>query len=167
MKTSVALPGDATHWPQHVAVDGRAAVVIERDGRPVVVLPRGSHRITGEFIFSGLPEGLQIPAEAALVTLQVEGVEIRFPRRDENGMLWLQSAVSAEEENERLDVTLLGIIFGPKAQDGSIVRAEAGYDVTDGLEVTLGMVFYQQGELFFFTNIAKNDRIFFELKYSF
>jgi hypothetical protein len=69
--------------------------------------------------------------------------------------------------NERLDVTLLGIIFGTKAQDGSIVRAEARYDVMDGLEIGLGMVFYQEGETPLFSNIARNDRIFFEVKYSF
>ncbi|MBW2398524.1 MAG: hypothetical protein JRG80_04550 [Deltaproteobacteria bacterium] len=69
--------------------------------------------------------------------------------------------------NERLDVTLLGIIFGTKAQDGSIVRAEARYDVMDGIEIGLGMVFYQKGETPLFSNIARNDRIFFEVKYSF
>jgi hypothetical protein len=69
--------------------------------------------------------------------------------------------------NERLDVTLLGIIFGTQAQDGSVVRAEARYDVLDGLEAGLGIVFYQKGETPFFSNIAKNDRIFFEVKYSF
>jgi hypothetical protein len=69
--------------------------------------------------------------------------------------------------NERLDLTLLGIIFGTKAQDGSVVRAEARYDVLDGLEVGLGIIFYQKGELPLFRNIARNDRIFFELKYSF
>lgn len=69
--------------------------------------------------------------------------------------------------NERLDLTLLGIIFGTKAQDGSVVRAEARYDVRDGLEVGLGMVFYQKGDTPVFSNIARNDRIFFEVKYSF
>ena len=69
--------------------------------------------------------------------------------------------------NERLDVTLLGILVGSKAQDGSIVRAEARYDVIDGLEVGLGMVFYQEGDTPVFSNIGRNDRIFFEMKYSF
>ena len=69
--------------------------------------------------------------------------------------------------NERLDVTLLGIIFGTRAQDGSIVRAEARYDILDGLEAALGMVFYQKGKTPFFQNIARNDRIFFDVKYSF
>jgi hypothetical protein len=69
--------------------------------------------------------------------------------------------------NERLDLTVLGIIYGTKAQDGSVVRAEARYDILDGLEAALGMVFYQKGKTPFFQNIARNDRIFFEVKYSF
>jgi hypothetical protein len=69
--------------------------------------------------------------------------------------------------NERLELTVLGIIYGTKAQYGSIVRAEARYDVLDGLEAALGFVFYQKGRTPFFENIARNDRLFFDLKYSF
>jgi hypothetical protein len=69
--------------------------------------------------------------------------------------------------NERLEATVLGILFGTQAQDGSLVRAELRYDILDGLEAALGMVFYQNGDAPLFQNITKNDRIFFELKYSF
>jgi hypothetical protein len=69
--------------------------------------------------------------------------------------------------NERLEATVLGILFGTKAQDGSVVRGELRYDILDGLEAGLGMIFYQNGDSPLFQNITKNDRIFFELKYSF
>ncbi|MCP4614601.1 MAG: hypothetical protein GY845_38470 [Planctomycetes bacterium] len=107
MEISLALPGDMAHWPQNVAIDGRSVVVLERNGQPIVRLLPGMHHITGQLIWSELPEGIQIPAEIAIVTLKVDGEEIRFPRRDEGGLLWLQSATLSKEEDERLDVTVM------------------------------------------------------------
>jgi hypothetical protein len=69
--------------------------------------------------------------------------------------------------NERLEVTALGIIFGNHAQDGSIVRLDARYDLRDALELGVGIVFYQRGDPPPFDIIKRNDRIFLELKYSF
>jgi hypothetical protein len=69
--------------------------------------------------------------------------------------------------NERLDVTVLGIIFGSHAQDGSVVRIDARYDLRDALELGLGIVLYQKGDPPPFDIINRNDRVFLELKYSF
>ena len=46
--------------------------------------------------------------------------------------------------NERLEVTALGIVFGSYAQDGSVVRLDARYDLLDALELSGGIVFYQK-----------------------
>jgi hypothetical protein len=69
--------------------------------------------------------------------------------------------------NERLEVTALGIVFGSYAQDGSVVRLDARYDLLDALELSGGIVFYQKGDPPPFDTIKDNDRFFFEIKYSF
>jgi hypothetical protein len=69
--------------------------------------------------------------------------------------------------NERLEVTALGIVIGNHAQDGSVVRLEARYDLRDALEIAGGIVFYQKGDPIPFDTIKKNDRFFVEIKYSF
>jgi len=68
---------------------------------------------------------------------------------------------------EKLEVTALGIVYGTQAQDGSIVRLEARYDLLDALELGGGIVLYQRGDTPFFETIPRNDRIFLELRYSF
>jgi hypothetical protein len=69
--------------------------------------------------------------------------------------------------NERLELTAVGIIFGSYAQDGSIVRLDFRYDLRDALELGGGIVFYQEGDFAPFDTIKRNDRFFFEIKYSF
>jgi hypothetical protein len=69
--------------------------------------------------------------------------------------------------HERLELTALGIIFGSYAQDGSVVRLDARYDLRDALELSGGIVFYQKGDPPPFDTIKDNDRFFFEIKYSF
>jgi hypothetical protein len=68
---------------------------------------------------------------------------------------------------ERLEVTALGVMFGSHAQDGSIVRLDASYELRDALELSGGIIFYQKGDPPPFDTIARNDRIFVQLKYSF
>jgi hypothetical protein len=69
--------------------------------------------------------------------------------------------------NDRLELTALGIVFGSYAQDGSVVRLDARYDLRDALELSGGIVFYQKGDPPPFDTIKDNDRFFFEIKYSF
>ncbi len=76
----VPLPGDANNWPQDVAVDGGALTLVLRQDAPAVLLPPGSHRITGAFSWSERPPTLSAPAHSGLLTLSVDGVEIAQPR---------------------------------------------------------------------------------------
>ena len=69
--------------------------------------------------------------------------------------------------NERLEITALGIVFGNHAQDGSVVRLDARYELRDALELAGGIVFYQKGDPPPFDTIRRNDRFFGEIKYSF
>ena len=69
--------------------------------------------------------------------------------------------------NERLAVTLVAIAFGNHAQDGSVVRLDAAYDVRDALVLSGGILLFQKGDRIPFDSISRNDRLFLELKFSF
>jgi hypothetical protein len=69
--------------------------------------------------------------------------------------------------NETVELTLLGLIYGPLGQDGSLIRGSVAYDWTDTVNVSLATVLYESGDKYTFTNIGDNDRLFAEIKYSF
>ena len=102
--TWVALPGSSRHWPRDVAVDGEARAVLQREGAPMVHLAPGSHGVTGRFTWSRLPEQLQVPAGAALVSLRVNQEPAAFPNLDASGRLWLKGAEAEEKIENRLNL---------------------------------------------------------------
>lgn len=69
--------------------------------------------------------------------------------------------------NDTLHLTLLALTYGWKAQNGAIQRFQLAYDVNDSLSVTGGYVNYAAGESGPFQQYGKNDRVFFDVKYSF
>jgi hypothetical protein len=69
--------------------------------------------------------------------------------------------------NDTLTLTLLGSTFGVKADDGSFVRLDAEYDITDAVSIRGGVVFYQSGDKGLFQDVAANDRLFVVCKYNF
>ncbi|MCY1072156.1 hypothetical protein OV090_45845 [Nannocystis sp. RBIL2] len=105
-KGVVPLPGDPRRWPQDVEVDGQPAVVVNQGGLPAVELGPGAHRITGAFLWDSMPEKLSVPAETGLLTLKLRGKPESFPRRDNDGTLWLQKKVEAASEQNLLDVVV-------------------------------------------------------------
>jgi hypothetical protein len=74
---------------------------------------------------------------------------------------------TADWMNARLSTTLLAVVFGYKAQDGAIVRAQGSYTFRDGLVGTLGLLIYADGELPPLNLWGNNDRVFIDIKYSF
>jgi len=69
--------------------------------------------------------------------------------------------------NETLSLNMLASIFDTTGRDGAFQRFSAEYDVTDAISITGGAVFYDSGDLAEFRNVGDNDRLFFEVKYSF
>ena len=69
--------------------------------------------------------------------------------------------------NDTLTLTALASTFGAKVQDGFFERIAAQYDLTDAVEISGGVVFYQSGDTERFSRISDNDRVYFEIKYSF
>lgn len=101
---SFSLPGDLAHWPQDVTLDGRPVVVLNSDGSPQIRVQRGTWKVDGRLVWNEMPEGIHIPITIGLVSLEVESKPIQFPRRDEDGLLWLQSALNEEAEGDRMDL---------------------------------------------------------------
>jgi hypothetical protein len=102
-ESEVALPGGDEHWPEDVRANGAAAPVFARDGRPTVRLARGTHRVSGRFVWSELPPLLGVPPETGLVSLRVAGAAVPFPRRDGAGRLWLRESETADAKREAED----------------------------------------------------------------
>lgn len=93
----VGLPGDTTHWPADVKVNGQPTAVLPNQGTPAVRLPAGTHEITANLPWKSLPQFIQIPGETGIVALEVDGAAIEFPLWDAAGRLWLRRDASPEE----------------------------------------------------------------------
>ncbi|MCR9093097.1 MAG: hypothetical protein NXI30_02660 [bacterium] len=69
--------------------------------------------------------------------------------------------------DDRLHCSILGLLFGIDARDGSIIRVDLDYDLLDGLVVGAGVLLFQEGDLPPLDRWEKNDRILFRGKWSF
>lgn len=86
----VELVGDARHSPIDVGVDGKRAIVLpSSEGRFVVHVSGGAHKVTGRLTWKEAPESIQLPRSAALASLTQNGTKKRVASRDEDGRLWL------------------------------------------------------------------------------
>ncbi len=117
--------------------------------------------------YSGIDNTIiSIDAANRYITNFDEILEYPFFGVKENEFQWFVR-VSRDFMNETLTLNFLASIYGWKGQDGAVERFWAEYDLTDNIQLTGGVVFYESGELMNFRNIGKNDRLFFEIKYSF
>ncbi len=107
-KSWIALPGNKNNWPQDVAVNKKPIVVIDKSGMPYIQLEKGSYQITGLFIWSELPEFINLPKTTGLINIVIDKKQIEFPRFEGNGRLWLNESISqgsvADEDKLRVDV---------------------------------------------------------------
>lgn len=69
--------------------------------------------------------------------------------------------------NNTLNLTFLATFFGQTGEGGGFQRLAADYDLTDSIELTGGIVFYQSGDLRRTMGIEDNDRLFFDVQYNF
>jgi hypothetical protein len=59
------------------------------------------------------------------------------------------------------------MVYGSLGQDGALERVLFAYDWNDAVSTTFGVVLYQSGDSFPFSDIDDNNRIFSEIKYSY
>ncbi len=95
-ETWVELPGDREHWPRDVRLNGAAAPVVAVGESPRLLLPAGTHAVSGRFEWSVRPESLPLPDNTAIVDLTVDGQRVAQPERPGNA-LWLGKRRSAEQ----------------------------------------------------------------------
>ena len=69
--------------------------------------------------------------------------------------------------NETLKLTFLANTFGPAGDGGAFQRFSAEYDYSDAIQLNGGIVLYHSGDLRRTMGIGDNDRLFFEVQYSF
>ncbi|MFA7345369.1 MAG: hypothetical protein WC003_13785 [Terrimicrobiaceae bacterium] len=103
----VPLPGGGDHWPQNVKSNGALVPVVERDGRPAVKLPSGTHRLEGGFSWKKIPQKIPLSASIGMVALTLDGKPVENPLWDASGQLWLErNASSGEADKDFLSVKL-------------------------------------------------------------
>ena len=140
---SVTLPGGGRYWPQDVSVAGEEMVVVEGEStRPSIELPAGEHVIRGRLAWSKTPEVVAIPKETGRVSLRYLGEEIKHPRFDDQGRLWIREAgAQAVSEADTLRVSVYR-----KLQDGVPLRVTTLLELNvagRAREMTLGDVFLE------------------------
>jgi len=94
----IGLPGNSRIWPQQVTINKKPALVVERNGLPMLFLNAGQYQILGRFEWQQAPTTLPIPNDTGIVNLSLNNKVIDFPRR-ENNALWLQAAQTTQSVN--------------------------------------------------------------------
>ena len=74
---------------------------------------------------------------------------------------------TADFMNSRLQVTGVAFLLVGKSHRGSVIRAEASYQLMDALNLGGGIVLYQSGDDSGLEDVGRNDRLFLRLEYSF
>ena len=97
----IQLPGNGKHWPLNIKVNQKPVAVVEKEGKPVIKLPVGNHRITGEFLWDFIPDNLTIPEDTGLIDLKVKGKQIEFPAV-KRGQLWLTDSDTGKKKPESI-----------------------------------------------------------------
>ncbi|MGZ5056385.1 MAG: hypothetical protein ACXWAT_15785, partial [Methylobacter sp.] len=87
----IGLPGDKTYWPLNVTVDGKTGLVMDKNGSPSIKLVAGQHQIKGGFLWTAIPDNLQIPGDVGLIDLRINGTAIPVPAI-KDGQLWLKES---------------------------------------------------------------------------
>ena len=111
----VNLPGDNKHWPLNVTVNGKTALVMDKNGIPSLKLTAGTdhlakYQIKGEFLWDVIPDNLRIPDDTGLISLTVNGLSIPAPAI-KDGQLWLKENESGQTKPENIQNNLDSQVF--------------------------------------------------------
>jgi len=100
----VQIPGELRAWPQSVRVQSgdqaRLVPVVSKRGVPHVELSRGTHEISGEFLWSVVPQSLLVPRDMGTITLVVDGEQVPRLKRDKEGKVWLGHAEERPKDDQ-------------------------------------------------------------------
>jgi len=106
-KEFVTLPGSTSTWPIEARTGDTRRAILERNGVPVVVLPRGAHTLIVTYQWSSLPGAFPAPRDTAILSLRVMGKDIPFPKRQANGYIWterVEEAAPTQQVSDRIEM---------------------------------------------------------------
>ncbi len=98
----IMLPGDSKYWPQNVRLNGQAATVTKKHGKPAMNLGPGNYRIQGLFFWHKLPESLSIPHNTGLLDLTINNQAIAQPII-KGDRLWLQESHTGQKASKKVE----------------------------------------------------------------
>jgi len=103
----INLPGDSKHWPQNVQVNGKPALVMDKQGVPTLWLSApnqqpATFQISGEFLWDGIPDNLKLPEDTGLIDLSINGQSIAMPTI-RAGQLWLKASETGQNKPEQVE----------------------------------------------------------------
>ncbi|MBK8066202.1 MAG: hypothetical protein IPK27_00810 [Rhodanobacteraceae bacterium] len=90
--------------PEGLDVDGREAVIEQRDGQPQVWLQPGERKLRYALDLAAQPESLVVPESLRVLSLSVDGKPV-FPLNRDGSELWLQRAETTTE-SDALELTV-------------------------------------------------------------
>jgi len=108
--TWVPLPGEPGKWPRNVELNGKLVPVVQRDNAPSVYMTVGKHRLKGFFEWIEMPETIQVPPTAGLVSLFLNSGSVDFPVLDKTGRLWLQKRKDEKTREDRLEIRIVRLV---------------------------------------------------------
>jgi len=113
----VPLPGGPGLWPQDLRREGLLLPVLDREGRPFVVLPAGSHRLSGLIPWASQPPTLPLPRAMGLVSLRLNGDPVTAPVIEDDGSLRLGAASAGSTAANSVEIEV-----NRRLQDGVPMR---------------------------------------------
>lgn len=109
-KAIISLPGNATHWPAELTVNGAAARIVEQKGSPAISLTQGTHRISGRFIWQQRPRQLTIPENTAIISLAINGKTHNADRRGKQLIFSNNERNNTEKTNDSLQIDVFRLM---------------------------------------------------------
>jgi hypothetical protein len=106
----IPLPGDKTHWPQEVRLNGAAAAVVLRGSVPSVRVRPGRHSLSGKFSWNPMPRTLAVPSQSGLLRLTVDNESVAQPQRDRN-TVWLGERQQEKKVEDAVKVDVYRLII--------------------------------------------------------
>jgi hypothetical protein len=86
-----ALIGNEKIWIQNVYLNGKKAIVTNKNGIPSIFLTVGEHKLQGNFNWQSTPKFLQLPLNIALINLTINDKKVDIPKIDKQWRLWLNN----------------------------------------------------------------------------
>jgi hypothetical protein len=121
----VPLPGNARFWPTDVRVNEQSMPVVEHDSQPSVKLPTGVHQLTGQFLWTSMPQKITLPKQVGILALVIDGQSVAVPSWDATGDVWLRREQPAAAEKDLLAVQVYRVL-----EDGIPLWLRTEIDVT-------------------------------------